>query len=226
MSDDEVWQLIFAPGFSTADVVTDVSGRGVGMDVVMKNVKSLGGRVQIRSTLGKGSSFVIRLPLTMAILDGLTVRVGSQVFIIPLNVIVESLQPRIEDISTVSGKGQVVNIRGDYFPLLPLHRLFHIAGAMDRPEEAILTLVEAEGEKFVLMIDELVGQQQVVIKSLEANYKKVDGTAGGTILGDGTVALILDMGSLLTLSRSGPTPAVTSSAPAVSHAEPILHAFS
>jgi two-component system chemotaxis sensor kinase CheA len=168
----------------------------------MKNVKGMGGRVQIKSVAGKGSSFIIRLPLTMAILDGLTVRVGAQVFIIPLNVIIESLQPKPEEVSTVSGKGELINIRGEYFPMIRLHSLFNIPDSLTRPEQAILSLVEAEGEKFVLMIDELVGQQQVVIKSLESNYKKVEGTAGGTILGDGRVALILDMGSLLTLARN------------------------
>jgi two-component system chemotaxis sensor kinase CheA len=201
MADDEVWQLIFAPGFSTAEVVTDVSGRGVGMDVVLRNVKDLGGRVVIKSEPGKGSRITIRLPLTLAVLDGLSVQVGKETFVIPLNSIVESLQPQAQDLSTVHGQGQVVHIRGEYLPLLPLHELFHIEGAVTRPEQGILTIVETEGEKVALLIDALLGQQQVVIKSLEANYRKVEGSAGATILGDGRVALILDAGSLISMGR-------------------------
>ncbi len=201
MADDEVWQLIFAPGFSTAEVVTDVSGRGVGMDVVLKNVKDLGGRVVVKSEPGKGSRITIRLPLTLAVLDGLLVQVGKETFVIPLNAIVESLQPQAQDLSMVRGQGQVVHIRGEYLPLIPLHELFHIEGAVTRPEQGIVTIVETEGEKVAFLIDALLGQQQVVIKSLEANYRKVEGTAGATILGDGRVAMILDAGSLISMVR-------------------------
>lgn len=206
VSDEEVWQLIFAPGFSTADAVTDVSGRGVGMDVVLKNVQALGGRVQVASEEGAGARFTLSLPLTLAILDGLSVRVGEEKFIIPLNAIVESFQPLSADLRTIRGGGLVVHVRGDYLPVVPLHELFGIEAPGARPEEGILVLVDAEGERAALFVDELLGQHQVVIKSLEANYRKVDGTAGATILGDGKVALIIDVGATVALWRRGQRP--------------------
>jgi two-component system chemotaxis sensor kinase CheA len=202
MSDEEVWQLIFAPGFSTADQVTDVSGRGVGMDVVLKNVNAMGGRVTVFSAQGKGSRVVISLPLTLAILDGLSVRVGKETFIVPLNSIIESLQPQSKDLNDVGQDNTTVHVRGEYIPLMRLSEIFSITGAVQKPEEAVVMLVDAEGEHLALLVDELLGQHQVVIKSLETNYRKVDGTAGATILGDGKVALILDAADMVRLWRS------------------------
>lgn len=203
LSDEEVWHLIFAPGFSTAEAVTDVSGRGVGMDVVLKNVQALGGRVQLASEQGRGARFTLSLPLTLAILDGLSVRVGGEKFIVPLNAILESFQPAADDLKTIRGGSLVVHVRGDYLPVISLHEIFGIAGAGERPEEGILVLVDAEGERAALFVDELLGQHQVVIKSLETNYRKVEGTAGATILGDGKVAFIIDVGAAIALWRRG-----------------------
>ncbi len=196
MSDQEVWQLIYAPGFSTADQVTEVSGRGVGMDVVKKNIEGLGGRVEIESSPGFGTRTIIRLPLTLAILDGMSVGVGGETFIVPLTLVVESLQPRPEDIRTVAGEGRVVAIRSEYLPLIPLAEVFNLPGAVRDPTRGILMVVEAEGGRAALLIDELLGQHQVVIKSLERNYRKVDGISGATIMGDGRVALILDIAAV------------------------------
>ncbi|WP_236685588.1 chemotaxis protein CheA [Geobacter pickeringii] len=201
LSDDEVWQLIFAPGFSTAETVTDVSGRGVGMDVVLRNVQSLGGRVTIASEAGAGTRITLSLPLTLAILDGLAVAVGGEKFIIPINAIVESLQPQPGDIRTVSGAGRVLPMRGEYLPLIPLHGLFAIGGAEERPEAGVLVVVDAEGDRVALQVDALVDEQQVVIKSLEENFRKVPGSAGATIMGDGRVALILDVGEITAMWR-------------------------
>ena len=195
MTDDEVWHLIFAPGFSTAESVTDISGRGVGMDVVLRNVQSMSGRVTIFSESGKGSRVTISLPLTLAILDGLSVAVGDEKFIIPLNSIIESLQPTADNLKTVNGK-QVVHVRGDYIPIIPLYQLFSMRSRVTEPEQGILVLIDVEGEKAALLVDALLDEHQVVIKSIETNYRKVDGTAGATILGDGRVALILDVNSL------------------------------
>jgi len=196
-SDADVWQLIFAPGFSTAEQVTDVSGRGVGMDVVKKNVQSLSGQIEIESTAGKGSCVRIRLPLTLAILDGMSVRVGEDIFIVPLNCVVESLQPQPGQVRTLSAGARVVKVRNEYLPLAPLHDLFNIRADAAEPEASILVLLESEGRKVAAQVDELVGQQQVVIKSLEANYRRVGGISGATILGDGRVALILDVAELV-----------------------------
>ena len=201
MSDEEVWQLIFAPGFSTADAVTDISGRGVGMDVVLRNVQSIGGRVHIHSEQGIGTQITISLPLTLAILDGLSVAVGAEKFIIPLNSIIESLQPAAESLKTVNNK-KVVQVRGDYIPIIPLHELFNMDAHVTEPEKGILVLVDTEGEKAALLVDALLDEHQVVIKSIETNYRKVAGTAGATILGDGRVALILDVGSLLQMRKN------------------------
>jgi two-component system chemotaxis sensor kinase CheA len=196
MSDDEVWQLIFAPGFSTAEAVTDISGRGVGMDVVLRNVQAMSGKVHIQSEAGKGTRVTISLPLTLAILDGLSVAVGTEKFIIPLNTIIESLQPDAAQLKTVNGR-ELVQVRGDYIPLIPLFELFHLPTDVTEPGKGILVLLDVEGEKAALLVDSLLDEHQVVIKSMETNYRKVAGTAGATILGDGRVALILDVNSLL-----------------------------
>ena len=199
-SDADVWQLIFAPGFSTAEKVTDISGRGVGMDVVKKNIQALGGQVEITSSEGQGMNIAIRLPLTLAILDGMSVSVGEEIFIVPLNAVVESLQPRPEDVKSVAGQGRVVRVRGEILPLVPLRDVFHLGTGITEPHRGILVLIESEGRKVALMVDELVGQQQVVIKSLENNYRRISGISGATILGDGRVALILDVGELVRAS--------------------------
>jgi two-component system chemotaxis sensor kinase CheA len=192
MPDQDVWQLIFEAGFSTAAVVTDVSGRGVGMDVVKRNIRALGGRVEIDSATGVGTRIRVRLPLTLAILDGLSVNVGGELFIVPLTCVVESLQPRTEDVKTVSGRGRVVHVRGEYLPVVALHELFNIAPRISELHRGIVVIIEAEGRKIAMFVDALVGQHQVVIKSLETNYRRVHGISGATIMGDGTVALILD----------------------------------
>ena len=197
MSDHEVWQMIFAPGFSTAEVVTDVSGRGVGMDVVKRNIEGMGGRVELASTPGAGAKVTIRLPLTLAILDGMSVAVGNEVFIIPLTYIVESLQPTVEDIKTISSSGQVVQVRGEYLPLVPLYSVFKIEAKAHEPHQGIIVIIESDDGKIALLVDALVGQHQVVIKSLEGNYRKVAAVSGATIMGDGRVALILDVVALV-----------------------------
>ncbi len=201
MSDEDVWQLIFAPGFSTAEQVTDVSGRGVGMDVVKRNIASMGGSVDIRSARGFGTTISISLPLTLAILDGMSIRSGDEVYILPLSFVVESLQPAPEDIRDIAGRGRVLKVRGEYLPLIPLYQMFEIAPRITDPSEGIVVILETEGRKAALFVDELVGQQQVVVKNLEANYRKVAGISGATILGDGGVALILDVAALVRSSR-------------------------
>lgn len=201
MSDADVWQLIFAPGFSTAEIVTDVSGRGVGMDVVKRNIQALGGTIDIRSARGFGTTILISLPLTLAILDGMSIRSGDEIYILPLGFVVESLQPARADVKEIHGQGRVVKVRGEYLPLIPLYQMFNIEPRLTDPCEGILVILEAEGRKAALFVDELVGQQQVVVKNLEANYRKVTGISGATILGDGGVALILDVAALLRSSR-------------------------
>jgi two-component system, chemotaxis family, sensor kinase CheA len=201
MSDSEVWQLIFAPGFSTAEQVTDVSGRGVGMDVVKRNITAMGGSVDIRSARGFGTTISISLPLTLAILDGMSIRSGDEVYILPLSFVVESLQPAPQDIRELAGRGRVLKVRGEYLPLIPLYQMFDIAPRITDPSEGIVVILETEGRKAALFVDELVGQQQVVVKNLEANYRKVAGISGATILGDGGVALILDVAALVRSSR-------------------------
>lgn len=200
MTDDEVWQLIFAPGFSTAESITDISGRGVGMDVVQKNVQAMGGRVHISSEQGKGTRVTISLPLTLAILDGLSVLVGREKYIIPLNAIIESLQADPDNLKTVNG-GHLVHVRGEYIPVVPLFEIFNLETAITAPEQGLLVLVDVEGEKAAIMVDALLDEHQVVIKSIETNYRKIAGTAGATILGDGRVALILDVASLLQMRK-------------------------
>jgi two-component system chemotaxis sensor kinase CheA len=202
MSDSEVYNLIFAPGFSTAEVVTDVSGRGVGMDVVKRNISAMGGVVEIRSALGYGTTISIALPLTLAILDGMSVSLGNSIYVVPLNLIVETLQPRAEDIKTVTGEGRMVHVRGEYLPIIALHSLFNQHTNITDPTEGVLVLIEADGKKSALFVDRLVGQQQVVIKSLETNYRKVQGVSGATIMGDGSVALILDVPALIQMGQT------------------------
>jgi two-component system chemotaxis sensor kinase CheA len=197
LSDADVWQLIFAPGFSTAEEVTDVSGRGVGMDVVKRNIAAMGGAVEIRSARGYGTTISISLPLTLAILDGMSVRVGDEIYILPLGYVVESLQPAREDVKEIAGQGRVVRVRGEYLPLIALHELFGIAAPCTEPSQGILVILESEGARAALLLDELVGQQQVVVKNLESNYRKVPGISGATILGDGGVSLILDVATML-----------------------------
>jgi two-component system chemotaxis sensor kinase CheA len=202
MTDSEVFSLIFAPGFSTAEVVTDVSGRGVGMDVVKRNITAMGGSVDIRSALGFGTTISISLPLTLAILDGMSVSLGQSVYVIPLNLIVETLQPRAEDIKTVTGEGRMVHVRGEYLPIIALHSLFNHATDITDPTQGVLVLLESDGKKSALFVDRLVGQQQVVIKSLETNFKRIPGVSGATIMGDGSVALILDVAALIQMGQS------------------------
>ncbi|MBB3210939.1 two-component system chemotaxis sensor kinase CheA [Herbaspirillum sp. Sphag1AN] len=200
-SDSEVWQLIFEPGFSTADQVTDVSGRGVGMDVVKRNILAMGGAVDIRSVKGFGTTISISLPLTLAILDGMSIRIGHEVYILPLGYVVESLQPATQDIKDISGQGRVIKVRGEYLPLLPLYQIFNIEPTFTDPSQGLVVILESDGKKAALFVDDLIGQQQIVVKNLESNYRKVAGISGATILGDGGVALIVDVAALLRSSR-------------------------
>lgn len=197
MSDSDVWQLIFAPGFSTAEAVTDVSGRGVGMDVVKRNITAMGGVVDIRSAKSKGTTISISLPLTLAILDGMSIKVGDEVYILPLGYVIESLKPASSDVKEISGQGKVIKVRGEYLPLVPLHKVFNIEPRYSEPSDGIVVILESDGSKAALFIDEMLGQQQVVVKNLESNYRKVPGISGATILGDGGVALILDVAAVI-----------------------------
>jgi two-component system chemotaxis sensor kinase CheA len=197
LSDDQIHNLIFAPGFSTAEVVSDVSGRGVGMDVVRRNIQDLGGHVHIFSTEGKGSTIRIRLPLTLAILDGQLVRVGAETYVISLVAIVETIQVKRDRVNQVPGGAELFRLRDEYIPIIRLYELFGIEPDADSVAEGLLVIVEAEGRRFGVLVDDLLAQQQVVIKSLETNYRQVPGLAGATILGDGTVALILDVPGLV-----------------------------
>jgi two-component system chemotaxis sensor kinase CheA len=201
LPDNKINELIFHAGFSTADVISDVSGRGVGMDVVKRNIHDLGGVVEVKSELGKGSVFTIRLPLTLAILDGQLIRVGNQTYIIPLISIIESLQVRSEHTTSIAGDTELYRLRDDYIPILRLHSIFNIQCENANLDSGLLVVVEAEGHKVGLFVDDLLAQQQVVIKSLETNYKKVAGISGATILGDGTVAMILDISKLIELHK-------------------------
>lgn len=201
MSDSEVWQLIFAPGFSTAEVVTDVSGRGVGMDVVKKNIAALNGTVEIDSAEGYGMRVAVRLPLTLAIMDGMSVGVGDEVYILPLSSVVESFQVKAEAVSTVGQGSQLVKVRDEYMPVIELEKVFQVPRFELGKSSDIMVVVEADGSRVVLLVDELLGQQQVVVKNLETNYRKVPNVSGATILGDGKVALILDTGALVRRSR-------------------------
>lgn len=202
MPDEEVWQLIFAPGFSTAEQVTDISGRGVGMDVVKRNIQEMGGHVEIISREGRGTTTRIVLPLTLAILNGMSVKVGEEAYILPLSYVIESLQPSPEHLHSITGEGRVIKVRGEYLPLIELHRVFDVAGALDDATKGILVIVQAESGRFALLVDELLGQHQVVVKNLETNYRKVPGISAATILGDGSVAFIIDVGAMPRIRRA------------------------
>ncbi|HRN30552.1 MAG TPA: chemotaxis protein CheW [Comamonas denitrificans] len=202
MTDGEVWMLIFAPGFSTAEQVTDVSGRGVGMDVVRKNIAALNGSVEIDSVEGVGMRVSIRLPLTLAIMDGMSVGVGKEVYILPLSSVVESFQVNSADVSTVTQGSQLVKVRDEYMPVIGLEKVFAVPRQPgDKSTSDIMVVIESDGSRVALLVDELLGQHQVVVKNLESNYRKVPNISGATILGDGTVALILDTSSLVRKSR-------------------------
>lgn len=201
MSDADVWQLIFAPGFSTADEVTDVSGRGVGMDVVKRNIAALNGSVEIDSAEGYGMKVSVRLPLTLAIMDGMSVGVGEEVYILPLSSVVESFQVNADDVSTVAQGSQLVKVRDEYMPVIALEKIFQVPRFDLNKSSNIMVVVEADGSRVALLVDELLGQHQVVVKNLESNYRKVPNVSGATILGDGTVALILDTGGLVRRAR-------------------------
>jgi two-component system chemotaxis sensor kinase CheA len=197
-TDAQVWDLVFQPGFSTVEHCTDLSGRGVGMDVVRKNINALGGQVEIRSRKGAGTTMTIRLPLTLAILDGMSVAAGGEVFILPLSTVVESLQPAAQDVRTIAGEARVLRVRDDYLPLLDLASFYGLPSRERRTtthggaHAAIAVVVESDGQRIALEVDDLLGQQQVVVKNLESNYRRVPGVSGATILGDGRVALIVD----------------------------------
>jgi two-component system chemotaxis sensor kinase CheA len=201
MSDEEVGMLIFAPGFSTAEQVTDVSGRGVGMDVVKRNIQEMGGHVEISSKQGKGTTIRILLPLTLAILDGMSVRVANEVFILPLNAVMESLQPLADDLKALAGGERVLEVRGEYLPLVELWNVFEVQGAKTEATQGIVVILQSAGKRYALLVDQLIGQHQVVVKNLESNYRKVPGISAATILGDGSVALIVDVSALQSLNR-------------------------
>jgi two-component system chemotaxis sensor kinase CheA len=197
LSDEAIYELIFVAGFSTADQATDISGRGVGMDVVRRNIKELGGSIEVRSTLGAGSRFIITLPLTLAIVDGQSVAVGSETYIVPLITIIESLQLKTGMVNRIAGQGEVFWFRDGYVPVVRLHEVFGVRSRTTQLHEGLIMVVEGEGRRVGLFVDDLLGQQQVVIKSLETNFRRVDGVSGATILGDGAVALILDIPGLI-----------------------------
>lgn len=201
MTDEEVGMLIFAPGFSTAEQVTDVSGRGVGMDVVKRNIQEMGGHVEIQSKKGAGTTIRILLPLTLAILDGMSVKVADEVFILPLNAVMESLQPREEDLHPLAGGERVLEVRGEYLPLVELWKVFEVDGAKTEATQGIVVILQSAGRRYALLVDQLIGQHQVVVKNLESNYRKVPGISAATILGDGSVALIVDVSALQGLNR-------------------------
>lgn len=201
MSDDEVAMLIFAPGFSTAEQVTDVSGRGVGMDVVKRNIQEMGGHVEIQSKQGTGTTIRILLPLTLAILDGMSVRVADEVFILPLNAVMESLQPREADLHPLAGGERVLEVRGEYLPIVELWKVFNVADAKTEATQGIVVILQSGGRRYALLVDQLIGQHQVVVKNLESNYRKVPGISAATILGDGSVALIVDVSALQAINR-------------------------
>jgi len=203
IADEQIWALIFKPGFSTAEKVTDISGRGVGMDVVKRNIDALGGTINIKTAPGKGTTFTLRLPLTLAIIEGMTVRVGNETYIVPLLSIVESIQPKTDATKTVVGKGELINVRGTYLTMVRLYEVFSLQPEYTEAAKAILLILETEGEQVAVMVDEILGQQQVVIKSMEDNFRKIDGVAGATILSDGAVGFILDVRGVLEIARRG-----------------------
>lgn len=200
LSDEQVFGMIFRPGFSTADTVTELSGRGVGMDVVRRNVEALGGSIVIRSARGRGTTFRITLPLTLAILDGQLLSVGAETYVLPLASIVESVRPCPEQLGVVLGAGEVITLRDRVLPMVRLHRILGVSPKTENPTEGLLVIVDQDGCQAALLVDELLGQQQVVIKSLERHFEKVRGVAGATILGDGRVTLILDVAGLVALA--------------------------
>ncbi len=200
LTDEQIYELIFLAGFSTSDQATDISGRGVGMDVVRRNIKELGGTIEVRSQLGKGSRFIITLPLTLAIVDGQSVSVGDETYIVPLVTIIESLQLTPDSVNRVAGQGEVFWFRDNYLPVVRLYEVFNTKPRTKELHEGLIMVVEGEGRRVGLFVDDLLGQQQVVIKSLEANFRRVDGVSGATILGDGQVALILDVPGLIRLA--------------------------
>ncbi|MFN3681859.1 MAG: chemotaxis protein CheA [Nitrospira sp.] len=201
LSDDQIYALIMKPGFSTAEQVSDLSGRGVGMDVVKRNIEALGGTVSIKTVFGKGTTFTLKLPLTLAIIEGMTIRVGRETYIVPMLSILESIRPKPEAVKTIVGKGELIDVRGTFLPVIRLYEVFNVEPEYRDPLKAILLVVETEGEQVAIMVDEIIGQQQVVIKSMEQNFRKVQGIAGATILGDGTVGFILDVRGLLEMVR-------------------------
>ncbi|GDX85251.1 chemotaxis protein CheA [Methylococcaceae bacterium] len=201
LSDKQIFELIFLPGFSTAEKLTDISGRGVGMDVVRRNIQSLGGNIDIIAELGKGTTIAIHLPLTLAILDGQSVAVGNETYIVPLVSIIESINITEKMLNKVAGKGETFKLRNEYLPIIRMREIFNVqSGTATKSNEGVIVVVEGQGALCGFLVDELLGQQQVVIKSLEANYRRVEGVSGATILGDGSVALILDVPGLVRLS--------------------------
>jgi two-component system chemotaxis sensor kinase CheA len=203
LSDNEIFFLIFEPGFSTADAVTDVSGRGVGMDVVRRQIMGLRGRIEVRSARGRGSSFLLRVPLTLAIIDGLIVGVGKERYIMPINSVREMLRPTPEMIFTLEGRAEMAMVRGELLSIVRLDRRFAIQGARQNPCEALFVVVEAQGRRFCLLVDEMLGKQEVVIKSLGDTFRQVAGISGGAILGDGRVGLILDVNGVVREKSNG-----------------------
>ena len=202
LSDEEVWMLIFAAGFSTAEKVTDVSGRGVGMDVVRRNIQEMGGHVEIRSEQDKGSTIRIILPLTLAILDGMSVKVGEEIYVLPLSTVMESLRPAENALYRMAGNERMLQVRGEYLPLIELHQVFDIKSDVVEPQQGVAVIVQSAGNRYALLVDQLIGQHQVVVKNLELNYRKVAGISAATILGDGSVALILDVAALASFSKN------------------------
>ncbi|TAL79787.1 MAG: chemotaxis protein CheA [Burkholderiaceae bacterium] len=198
--DDELWQLIFSPGFSTAEKVTEISGRGVGMDVVRRNIQSMGGHIQLSSRAGLGTTIRILLPLTLAILDGMSVQVGNEIYILPLSYVTESMQPTLEQLHGISETEHVLHVRGEYLPMVSLSCVFGVEGAQTEITKSIAIILQAEETRFALLVDSLVGQQQVVVKNLESNYRKIPGISAATILGDGSVALIVDVFALMRMT--------------------------
>jgi two-component system chemotaxis sensor kinase CheA len=205
LTDEQLHALIFQPGFSTAAVVSDLSGRGVGMDVVKRNLEALNGSIAIETAPGRGTRFRIRLPLTLAVLDGMALDVGGRVFILPLLAIVESLRPKASEVRTIMGAGEVVMVRGEAIPLLRLHRVLRVPAAVTAPERALVVIAESDGRRVGLLVDQLLGQSQVVIKNLETHFRRVEGVMGATITGEGRVALILDLQGLVRLGALAPS---------------------
>ncbi len=226
LTDEDIDNLIFVPSLSTAECVSNISGRGVGMDVVKRNMQSLGGRIAVESKPGKGSKFTLSLPLTLAVLDAMTVAVGRETYLIPLTNIMESLRPAPSKIHPVVGRGDVLAIRGAYVPLIYLNQVFAVPGALSDPCKGIVVIVESEGTgRLGLVVDELLGQQQVVVKSIEANFQSVKGISGATILGNGRVALILDIASLKDMERQNALPPMHQTASITSSAHEPLRAL-